>query len=279
LAACGPTPVTITDGTNTATITPLETPTPTKTPPVAVTVSTPTATATYTLTPTDTPTPCPSATPSPTPTLPVPTPENEKKFYDIYNVLMDPQYKDRWWRAMDDGAEMIMAVMSYLEFRTIKDDSYFIKAVTNALSNRYRYVCPAGCLVENGILSGGFRWIMRWSHSLMQLENGMTRDLDASSIDPSFAKSMGESIIRDNNPYDYDRPWGAFNPQTDKEFSYFRGKHRFNGDTYYDGVYWWSPEGASSPPVAIVLTHRQYRVHCSSNNPEYGADKGITCGN
>ena len=50
----------------------------------------------------------------------------------------------------------------------------------------------------------------------MQLENGMTRDLEQSTIDVSFAMSMGQSIIRDSKPYNTNRPWGAFNPQTDR---------------------------------------------------------------
>jgi RHS repeat-associated protein len=246
--------------TATPTTVPSSTPAPSNTP-------LPTITTTCTL------------TPSPTPTPQVPTPIYEDRYYKIYNTLLDPQYRNYWWRTMDDGVEMIMAVMSYLEFRTIKDDSGYIKATTDALSNRYRYACRAGCPIVNGVLDGGFRWIMLWSHSLMQLENGMTRDLEQSSINPSFAKSMGESIIRNSTPYDYDKPFGAFNPQTDKEFKYFSGKHKFNGDTNYDGVYWLSPEGAKSRPVAIVITHRQEKVHCTTNNPEYGADKGITCGN
>jgi len=233
---------------------------------------TPTATAIFTATVcTATPnstmiptmTPMPINTPINTPTPLVSTPTGDK-FEKVYKALMDPQYQNKWWRKMDDGPEMVLAVLSYLELRFVRSDSGFINAATEVLAQRYWYDCPTGCAIVNGVPDGGMKWVMKFSWSLMRIANGVSADLAGNTIDSSFAKIMAEDVVRHPITHDPSRPWDWFNTQSDQEFRYFNSKRSSQGDTDPNSVYWMTPGDAKKSPVGIILTEYQYNTLCPS---------------
>ncbi len=175
---------------------------------------------------------------------------------------------------------MVLAVLSYLELRGASTG--FIGAATEALAHRYWYACPSGCAITNGIPDGGMRWIMLFSYSLMQMANGISADLDQSTIDPAFAVSMARSVAEHPVAKDWSRPWGWFNTQSYEEFKYFNQKAPLDldhmGDTDPYHVYWMFPENQPREnPVDIILTKYQYDTLCPS--PTNSVPAYVKCGN
>lgn len=211
----------------------------------------------------------PTYTHGPSPTPPVPTPLGEAP-ENVYQALMAPSYEGYWWRQMDDGVKMVFAVLSYMELRTIRWHSSAIVAATEALARRYWYACSTGCKIENGVIDGGLRWVMRFSQSLMSIADGIPLDLAQSSIDPAFAIQMADDITRPANSSwkntNWNRPWGWFNTQTIQEWDYFsQAWNEDQGNVSPMGVYYMIVE---QPPISfVVLTQMQIGEHC--NEPNY----------
>jgi hypothetical protein len=178
---------------------------------------------------------------------------------------------------MDDGVKMVLALIGYLELRTVSHIPDAIGAATEALARRYWYACPTGCQISEGVIDGGLRWVMRFSQSLMSIaSSGIPASLTGAegSINEAFAKQMAEDITRPKDPswrnVDWDRPWGWFNTQTVEEQRYFRDKFKYWGDTGREGVFGLVSSGKEKEIGDwIVLTHTQQIHHC----------QGFQCGN
>lgn len=220
------------------------------------------------------PTPPPSDTPTPTPTycpppswLPTQYPTDDRA-QKIYITLMAPEYSNRWWRRLDDGVKMIIAVTFYVELwatRGIVGDPGARAAAAEAYARFYYLVCPSGCAVRDGVIDPGLRQRMVAYQSLKANINGIHKGLLREDTRPAFAIEMAEDVVRPKDPswrvWDVDRPVGWFNTQTTAEQSYFRGVYDHWGDTDPKGIYA-QVESADQIGDWYVITPAQMDTHC-----------------
>ena len=189
---------------------------------------------------------------------------------------MADQFKNAWWRKLDNGPKMILSLILYLELKGILGNPGVPEVAAEALGRRYWYACPSGCTVRNGVPDHGLAWIMLYSAVLRRNNDPEHPDTalvnaEGASDFASYAdkaQDILDSPHWHSNPPAGNKPWGWFNPQSEAEAKHFweiwdgDGRKWANEDDA--GVYALMQGQAERPRSThwVVLTPNQEKTHC-----------------
>ncbi len=210
-----------------------------------------------------------------------------KRLYET-PCRMNGENKTPWWKTKGTlereyasiDPKMLVAIMIYTEaspLRNLTEDSVRDAWIEMA-GNRYSYYCNnlGGCDIKNGgkELQKGLRLFLSFSarYRTYGYDSGITNLLAKPYGPPAWAFSMAVEVVKPRT-WDLDRPFGAFNTQTDEEQEYFYKQYLEYGEgsTQREGVYYsWGSvkDQKNGKGDMFILTFNQQRYH-KQQHPEF----------